>query len=711
MSVAGSSAAAADAATERPVRRIALNGAKSEQRAALMAREWLVTNGLGGYAAGTIGGAPSRRYHGVLIAALAPPYGRRLLLTDVSENLYIGGRRAGQLTARTIDDSVRVPLCEFRLEAGLPVWRYDVSGVVLEKRIVMPHGQNTVYVLYELEGGTELPRLEVALAVHHRSHDASVATPLAERPSLIPAPPGYELQVDELPALRLMIDTAPMRLDAARDAWPERRYPIEESRGYMDSATALPTAVLRLDLKPGQPIAIVASTEPWDAITALKGSTAVAAERDRRLACIAAAVPAARTGLAAELVVAADQFVITPVGRSAEAARVHATGDEERSVIAGYHWFTDWGRDTMISLEGLTLLTGRGAEAKGILRTFATSIRDGLLPNLFPEGESEGLYHTADATLWFFHALDRYLAATSDRALLQSLLPQLVEVAERHFAGTLFGIGVDPLDGLLRQGEAGFQLTWMDAKVGDWVVTPRRGKAVEINALWYNALCLLADWHRSVGRNDGARFDAAAARVRDSFNRRFWNPAAGHLFDVVDGDAGDDAACRPNQVIAISLTHPILVRRRWQPVLEAVHDELLTPFGLRTLSPKHRDYQPKYYGDLRARDAAYHQGTVWPWLLGPFVDAWRRAFPRDTGAAARFLAAFEEHLNDGCVGSISEIFDAEPPYTPRGCVAQAWSVAEILRCAVYAAREPGAAGRDEAQSSAISKPSSARTRT
>ena len=296
---------------------------------------------------------------------------------------------------------------------------------------------------------------------------------------------------------------------------------------------------------------------------------------------------------------------------------------------------------------------------------------------------------------------------THDVATLRALLPTLREIVARHLAGTRFGIGVDRRDGLLRQGAPGFQLTWMDAKVGDWVVTPRRGKTVEINALWYNALCLLAEWHRSVGRGgDGERFDAAAAQARESFNRRFWCEASGHLFDVVDGEGGDDAACRPNQVIAISLAHPVLARRYWKPVLQVVHDELLTPFGLRTLSPKHPDYKPKYYGDLRSRDAAYHQGTVWPWLLGPFIDAWRRAFPDDTGATARFLAAFQQHLDDGCVGSISGIFDAEPPYVPRGCVAQAWSVAEVLRCAVYAASEsPGAA------SSAITTPSSARNRT
>jgi glycogen debranching enzyme len=703
MSASGPHVAAIEAATGGPTRSIALDGQDAERRATLLACEWLVTNGLGGYAAGTIGGAPSRRYHGLLIAALPPPYGRRLLLTDLSEELVVGDRRVAQLTAHTIDDAVHVPLAEFRLESGLPVWRYEIDGVVVVKRMLMPHGQNTVHVLYELVHGAERARLDVTLAAHHRSHDAPVDAPLDERPPLERVGLGYELSIRALPPLRLMIDAAHSALGEPPDAWPERRYTVEESRGYVSKAGAWTPGVFALELRAAQPIALVASTEPWDVLTALSWPDAFAAERERRRARVAAAHPAAREGLAAELVLAADQFIVTPVGRTAEAARVRAAGEDERSVIAGYHWFTDWGRDTMISLEGLTLLTGRTAEARAILRTFASAIRDGLVPNLFPEGDSHGLYHTADATLWLFHALDRYLAATSDRALLQALLPQLIDVVERHMAGTRFGIGVDPEDGLLRQGAPGYQLTWMDAKVGDWVVTPRRGKAVEINALWYNALCLLAEWHRKVGRSaDGVRFDTAATKVRKSFNRRFWNEANGHLYDVVDGENGDDAACRPNQIIALSLAHPVLERRRWRAVMTVVRNELLTPFGLRTLSSKHPDYRPKYDGDLVSRDAAYHQGTVWPWLLGPFIDAWQRAFPGDAGAAAEFLAAFDAHLSDACIGSISEIFDAEPPYAPRGCVAQAWSVAEVLRGVVYTAREGGESRSSKTPSSARS---------
>jgi predicted glycogen debranching enzyme len=384
---------------------------------------------------------------------------------------------------------------------------------------------------------------------------------------------------------------------------------------------------------------------------------------------------------AAELVWAADQFLITPAGRTDDATRARAVGDEVRTVIAGYHWFTDWGRDTMISLEGLTITTGRYAEAAWILRTFSHYIRDGLIPNLFPERQTEGLYHTADATLWFFHALDRYTEVSGDRSVLQMVLPKLVDIFEWHMRGTGFGIGVDSRDGLLKQGAEGYALTWMDAKVEDWVVTPRRGKAVEINALWYNALKLLEGWLTANNETEkGGRVSNAAQQARESFNARFWYEPGQHLYDVIDGPNGDDPACRPNQLLAFSLKHAILDEKRWSAVLDVSRAKLLTPVGLRSLSPDHKDYKPKYDGDLRARDAAYHQGTVWAWLIGPFIDAWLKVYPDDLEGAGKFLDGFKPHLRDACIGSISEIFDAEPPFTPRGCVAQAWSVAEVLRC-------------------------------
>jgi predicted glycogen debranching enzyme len=383
---------------------------------------------------------------------------------------------------------------------------------------------------------------------------------------------------------------------------------------------------------------------------------------------------------AADLALAADQFIVTPAGRIQDAARAHAAGDETRTIIAGYHWFTDWGRDTMISLEGLTLTTPRHTEAGWILRTFAHYIRDGLIPNLFPEGQNEGLYHTADATLWFFHALDRYVQLTGDRDTLRLILPKLVDIVEHHLRGTRFGIRVDPKDGLLTQGAPGYQLTWMDAKVEDWVVTPRRGKAVEINGLWYNALRLLEGWLREESDPAAEQMAQYAQCARDSFNRRFWYAPGNYLYDVIDGEEGDDCACRPNQLLAISLKHPVADEQYWTPVVEVVQARLLTPVGLRSLSPDHPDYKPKYFGDLRARDAAYHQGTVWAWLIGPFIDAWLKVHPGDRAGARRFLEGFVPHLDQACVGSISEVFDAEPPFTPRGCIAQAWSVAEVLRC-------------------------------
>ncbi|MGE5730460.1 MAG: amylo-alpha-1,6-glucosidase, partial [Gemmatimonas sp.] len=385
---------------------------------------------------------------------------------------------------------------------------------------------------------------------------------------------------------------------------------------------------------------------------------------------------------------AADQFIITPAGRVIDATRAAAMGNEVRTVIAGYHWFTDWGRDTMISLEGLTLMTGRQREAAFILRTFAHYVRDGLIPNMFPDGSNEGLYHTADATLWFFHAVERYVRRSSDQVTLLHLLPTMLDIVDHHVHGTRFGICVDPSDGLLRQGAEGYQLTWMDAKVDGWVVTPRRGKAVEINALWYNALRLLQGWLAEIrGADAAAAIRQRADCVYESFNRRFWIPDKGYLYDVIDGDNGDSSACRPNQVLAVSLDHPVLDPSRWQSMLDVVEKRLLTPVGLRSLAPGEPDYKSRYFGDLRSRDAAYHQGTVWGWLIGPWIDAWLKVHPGDRAGARRFLDGCVAALGEFGLGTIGEVFDAEPPYTPRGCIAQAWSVAEVLRCWVKTATD------------------------
>ena len=602
----------------------------------------------------------------------------QLRLPDWS-TVHVGGeeRVGGILDLHGTDH-----LTEFRLECGLPVWRYELSDHIVEKRVFMPHRQNTVCVTYHLIAGSGPLRLKLRPAVCFRGHDEPVTGRTNDQYMLTAIDHRYELSAGPAwPALRLHVDgdRASFTLDGQHR--PNILYRIEESRGYDSTGSLWSPGHFRANLRPDRDVALVASTEDWGKIDAVSIAAAFTAERERRHRLLQAAAPAVQTGYAAELVLAADQFIITPVTRPGDAAKAHAAGDEARSVIAGYHWFTDWGRDTMISLEGLTLTTGRRREAGYLLRTFALHVRDGLIPNLFPEGQNQGLYHTADASLWYFHALDRYLDATGDRDTLKQLLPTLHDMVDHHLRGTRFGIGVDPADGLLRQGAAGYQLTWMDAKVGDWVVTPRRGKAVEINGLWYNALRLLEGWVRQ--EEGAAKADPlaqAAQRAQDSFNRRFWNAAAGYLYDVVDGEQGDNPACRPNQVLAISLRHPVLARQHWEAVVETVRTQLLTPVGLRSLAPGHPDYKAKYYGDLRARDAAYHQGTVWAWLIGPFVDAWLRLHPEDHAGARGFLEGFQHHRGEACIGSISEIFDAEEPFTPRGCVAQAWSVAEVLRC-------------------------------
>ena len=554
----------------------------------------------------------------------------------------------------------------------------------MERSVLLPHQQNSVHVTYRLIGGAEKVRLKLLPSFSFRPHDAPVSTPLPDRLQFTACQSRYELSAGpELPTLRMAFHGERAAFTYEPKKLTQLLYRLEESRGYDSQGDLWSPGYFRVDLVQGRDASLVASTETWETIEAISPEAVAHAEFDRRQRLLAQARVPAQDPLAGELVLAADQFIIQPVSRVEDAARVCAAGDEIRTIIAGYHWFTDWGRDTMISLEGLTMITGRQVDAGYILRTFAHYVRDGLIPNLFPEGQHEGLYHTADATLWFFHALSRYLDYTQDHATLASLLPKLREIIDHHLRGTRFGIGVDSTDGLLRQGADGFQLTWMDAKVGDWVVTPRRGKAVEINALWYNALRLMEHWvAQEEGEPAAAELGRWAALAQTSFNKRFWSATDGYLYDVVDGPGGDDPACRPNQVLSFSLEYPVLNRAYWEPVLQVVQERLLTPVGLRSLAPGDPNYKPRYDGDLRARDAAYHQGTVWGWLIGPFVDAWIRLHPEKPHEAKRFLDGFKAHLAEACIGTISEIFDAEPPYTPRGCVAQAWSVAEVLRVLV-----------------------------
>jgi predicted glycogen debranching enzyme len=657
------------------VRRPSLEGLDAE---ALARREWIVGNGLGGFASGTVSGELTRRYHGLLIAALPSPLGRMVMLSQVEEEAMPGG---GGTPAP-------LRLIDFRLEMSLPIWRLGAGAAVLEKRIVVPYRQNIVHVTYRLLEGGPI-RLRLRPLLHIRPLESQVGHDANRHYTVNASDDRYEIGAGPgLPVLRLWLPGKDVRFVLSGGRRREAFYRDDAERGYESRGPLWEPGFFSVDLPPGGEITLIAATEPWEPVISLEPSDVLANDRARRRRLIQQAEPAARHGFGAELVLAADMFVFTPVGRIRDVAWARAEGDEIRTVIAGYHWFTDWGRDTMIALEGLTLATRRTMEAGWILRTFAHYVRDGLIPNLFPDGSDEGLYHTADASLWFFHALDRYLAATGDRATLRQLLPVLLDIVEHHLAGTRFGIHVDPADGLLSQGWPELQLTWMDAKVGDWVVTPRRGKAVEINALWYNALSVLARWLGEENRAaDAARIAGHAERARTAFNARFWNQESGFLFDVVDGERGDDPACRPNQLLAISLPNPVLEEARWAAVVAVAEGRLLTPYGMRSLAPGEPDYKPAYFGDLRARDAAYHQGTVWVWLLGHFIDAWLKVHPGDRAGARRLLEAFPRHLDEAGIGSLSEIFDAEPPYTPRGCIAQAWSVAEVLRCWIKSAPE------------------------
>jgi predicted glycogen debranching enzyme len=669
--------------------------------------EWLVTNGLGGYASGTLSGVITRRYHGYLVAALPVPFGRVMMLNELGERLELPDNRFVQLSGEErAGDPVKLDameyISEFRLEAGTPVWRYEIGSIVIEKRLVLPHGQNTAFINYSLLSGDDSVRLVLRPSIHFRPHETAVSAELESSYTLTVGEDRYEISSGtDLPPLRLLLNGQNASLTVDRVRIEKVTYRIEERRGYPAQGDLWSPGFFHADLRKDCDATLILSSESWENMRALTPALALQSESERKRRILAVASRELGKDLpvfsqmrdfqmarlvednptAAELVWAADQFLITPAGRTDDATRARAVGDEVRTVIAGYHWFTDWGRDTMISLEGLTISTGRNAEAAWILRTFSHYVRDGLIPNLFPERRTEGLYHTADATLWFFHALDRYTEASGDRSVLQMVLPKLLDIFEWHMRGTAFGIHVDSGDGLLTQGAEGYALTWMDAKVDDWVVTPRRGKAVEINGLWYNALKLLQGWLAEENEPGQAeRVAKCAQHARESFNARFWYEPGKHLFDVIDGPNGDDPACRPNQLLAFSLKHPILDEARWPAVLDVARAKLLTPVGLRSLSPDHKDYKPKYDGDLRARDAAYHQGTVWAWLIGPFIDAWLKVHPGDLEGAGKFLDGFKPHLRDACIGSISEIFDAEPPFTPRGCIAQAWSVAEVLRC-------------------------------
>jgi predicted glycogen debranching enzyme len=509
---------------------------------ALRDREWLVTNGLGGYASGTVLGIPTRRYHGLFVPNLARPEGRHLMIGRYDDELIAGDARillgGADLEDGTTESDASAVLREFALEGLIPTWRFVIGASTIEKAIVMPHGQNVVCVLYRLAAGPAVGLHTRPYAVFRR-HDAPLVT--APGPFRLTIEGGrHELALAES-ELALRFRVWPDGVFVAHERAPAcALYREERERGYEHVELNLSPGYFAVDLRPGRPVTFVATTDDWQSLE-VDAEEALAAERQRMVAVLALAPPSARDGFPAQLALAADQFLVLPGSRLEEALRARAAGTEVRTVIAGYHWFGDWGRDTMISLEGLTLATGRLREAAAILRTFGRYVRDGLLPNLFPEGAREARYNTIDATLWYFHALDRFVRTSGSIDLVRELYPVLEDIVAHHIAGTSFGIGVDPADGLLAGGADGVALTWMDARFEDWVVTPRRGKPVEIQALWHNALALMAEWAGALGRAPGDH-GHRAARVREAFNARFWNESAGVLFDVMTPPRGTTRA-------------------------------------------------------------------------------------------------------------------------------------------------------------------------
>jgi predicted glycogen debranching enzyme len=639
-------------------------------------REWLVTNGIGGYASGTLSGLLSRRYHGLLVAALRPPLGRTLLLTKLDEvATYDDGQYP--LFANHWSDDLVDPLGfhhleRFRLEGTTPAWTFACGDASLEKRVWMQLGANTTYIRYDLRRASAPLSLDIKAFVNYRDHHASTFAG-DWRMRVEPAEHGLRVTAfDRATPFYLLSDRA--------EATPEHEWyrdyflSVEDYRGLDALDDNLYAGNFQATLHPGESLTLVTSTETSPA---LDGASAYAERQayERRL-IVGASTGPAPTEAVEHLVLAADQFIVS---RTLPGSPLGVEGNENEggsTIIAGYPWFGDWGRDTMISLPGLTLATGRHSVAARILRTFAHFVDQGMLPNRFPDEGETPEYNTVDANLWFFEAIRAYHAATADDALLSDLFPVLQGIIEWHQRGTRYQIHLDPDDGLLYAGEAGAQLTWMDAKVGDWVVTPRIGKPVEINALWYNALRIMADFARHLDQKP-VLYEELGEQAQSGF-ARFWSESAGYCYDVIDGPQGDDPALRPNQLLAVSLPYSPLTSVQQRAVVDACARHLLTSHGLRSLAPDDPAYIAHYGGDQHRRDGAYHQGTVWSWLIGPFVSAHLRAFG-DRERARSFLEPLIHHLADHGVGSVSEIFDGDPPFTPRGCIAQAWGVAELLR--------------------------------
>jgi predicted glycogen debranching enzyme len=641
--------------------------------AAAESREWLVTNGIGGYASGTVSGGQTRRYHGLLVAALRPPVGRTQLVSYFDELVRYAGADFSLATHRwasgAIDPKGFLLIEDFHLEGAKPVWTYALADALLEKRVWMRQGENTTYIQYTLVRGSGPIEMELKAFVNYRDfHSLTHAGDW--RMGIEPFERGVKVVASD--------GATPFYLLSAEASceqhhvWSRDCYLAQETaRGLDDREDHLFAALFRAKLELGSSVTFVATTE---AKASLDSETA-RAERVNYEVKLFQDWQAKHENNAEEapswlwqLILAADQFIVK---------RSLPEEPDGRSIIAGYHWFGDWGRDTMIALPGLTLATGHAEVAKRILLAFSRYVDGGMLPNNFPDAGGKPEYNTVDAALWYFEAVRQYFAATQDMATLQKLFPVLAGIVDAHVKGTRYNIHADAADGLIYAGGPGVQLTWMDAKIGDWVVTPRTGKPVEINALWINALATMAEFARLLAQpRDG--YEKLAGKAQKSF-QKYWNSQRGCCYDVIDSPGmGNDVSLRPNQIFAVSLPVSPLSPEQQKAVVEVCARSLLTSHGLRSLAPGEPGYTGHYGGGPRDRDAAYHQGTVWGWLVGPFALAHYRIY-RDRQAALRFLEPLGRQIYSSGLGTLSEIFDGDAPFTPRGCIAQAWTVGEILR--------------------------------
>jgi len=633
-------------------------------------REWWLANGRGAYTAGTVAGTLTRRYHGLLVAPVHPPLGRVLVVAKADATLLLRGQQfplfANRWGGGTVDPQGQLLLESFHLDGRMPVWRHRAGAAAVETRIWMEPGRNTTYVAYRLEEGADDAQLSIRLLVNGRDHHGT-SVPGSFQPSIEPDRGGLRIAAADAFVLRVLAVGGNIE---PRCDWHENfDLPVERERGLPDRDRHLCAGEARLQMQAGTWVGLAVSLED-DVAPDLAAAMQSFIARDAALIAEAhTRVPelAAAPEWIDQLLLAADSFVF---------ARPVPGVPDGQSVIAGYPWFGDWGRDTMIALPGLALASGRHDIARSILETFAGFIDRGMLPNVFPGAGDVPAYNAADAALWYIEAWRGYVAATGDIAALRRHFPALAGIVDWHCRGTRYGIRIDPADGLLRAGEAGVQLTWMDAKVGDWVVTPRIGKPVELNALWYNALAAMAEFAQCLALPD-AEYRMLASRCGEGFARFRLPDDQGGLYDVIDGPGGADASVRPNQIFAVSLPASPLDRATQYRIVDVCARELFTSFGLRSLSPRHRDYRGIYSGGILERDGSYHQGPVWAWLLAHFALAEFRVHG-DAAAAQRRLDPMRDHLFDAGLGSVSEIFDGDAPHLPRGAPCQAWSVACVL---------------------------------